>query len=117
MFDTDIRIALRNLVRHKLFSGLNILGLAVGVTAVALILLYVRDELSFDQQHPHADRTYRIWVEGALGGNEFSMAITAAPMAAALLADYPEVEQVTRLSGGGGFPVIRYGDKVFSEER
>ncbi|MEE9161914.1 MAG: FtsX-like permease family protein, partial [Candidatus Neomarinimicrobiota bacterium] len=48
---------------------------------------------------------------------EFSMAITAAPMAAALLADYPEVEKVTRLSGGRGFPVIRYGDKVFSEER
>ncbi len=117
MFDTDIKIALRNLVRHKLFSGLNILGLAVGLTAVTLILLYVRDELSFDRQHPHADRTYRIWVEGALGGNEFSMAITAAPMAAALLADYPEVEMVTRLSGVGGFPVIRYDDKVFSEER
>lgn len=117
MLETNFKIATRSMVRQKLFSAINISGLAVGITACFLILMYVRRELSYDRYHPNADRTYRVWVSGALGGNDFSMAVTAAPMAAALKADYPDIETVTRGTGIGGFPVIRYGDKVFSEER
>ncbi|MCH7528524.1 MAG: ABC transporter permease [Candidatus Marinimicrobia bacterium] len=117
MLDTNVKIAIRGVTRQKLFSGINILGLAVGITACMLILMYVRDELSYDNYHPYAERTARIAVEGALGGNKFEMAVTSAPMAAAMLADYPEVEYATRVSGIFGFPVIRYGDRVFSEER
>ncbi len=117
MLETNVKIAIRAVTRQKLFSGINILGLAVGITACMLIMMYVWDELSYDQYHPFADRTARIAVEGALGGNKFEMAVSSAPMAAAMLADYPEVEHVTRVSGTFGFPVIRYGDRVFSEER
>ncbi|MCH8838111.1 MAG: ABC transporter permease [Candidatus Marinimicrobia bacterium] len=117
MLDTNVKIAIRGVTRQKLFSGINILGLAVGITACMLILMYVRDELSYDNYHPYAERTARIAVEGALGGNKFEIAVTPAPMAAAMLADYPEVEYATRVSGIFGYPVIRYGDRVFSEER
>ena len=117
MLDTNVKIAIRGVTRQKLFSGINILGLAVGITACMLILMYVRDELSYDNYHPYPERTARIAVEGALGGNKFEMAVTSAPMAAAMLADYPEVEYATRVSGSFGYPVIRYGDRVFSEER
>ncbi len=117
MLDTNVKIAIRAVTKQKLFSGINILGLAVGITACMLIMMYVWDELSYDQYHPFADRTARIAVEGALGGNSFEMAVSSAPMAAALLADYPEVEYATRVSSSSGFPVIRYGDRVFSEER
>ncbi|MCH7939822.1 MAG: ABC transporter permease, partial [Candidatus Marinimicrobia bacterium] len=117
MLDTNVKIAIRGVTRQKLFSGINILGLAVGITACMLILMYVRDELSYDNYHPYAERTARIAVEGVLGGSKFEMAVTSAPMAAAMLADYPEVEYATRVSGIFGYPVIRYGDRVFSEER
>ncbi len=117
MLDTNVKIAIRAVTRQKLFSGINILGLAVGITACMLIMMYVWDELSYDEYHPHAERTARIAVQGALGGNKFEMAVSSAPMAAAMLADYPEVEHATRVSGIAGFPVIRYGDRVFSEER
>ncbi len=117
MLDTNVKIAIRGVTRQKLFSGINILGLAVGITACMLIMMYVWDELSYDEYHPYADRTARITVEGVLGGNKFEMAVSSAPMAAAMLADYPEVEHATRVSSIFGFPVIRYGDRVFSEER
>ena len=68
MFESYLKIALRNLSRQKLFSSINILGLAVGLAACILILLYVFDELSYDRYHPNADRIYRVWVEGAVGG-------------------------------------------------
>ena len=117
MLDTNVKIAIRGVTRQKLFSGINILGLAVGITACMLILMYVRDELSYDNYHPYAERTARIAVEGALGGSKFELAVTSAPMAAAMVADYPEVEYATRVSSSFGYPVIRYGDRVFSEER
>ncbi|MFC1583711.1 ABC transporter permease [Candidatus Neomarinimicrobiota bacterium] len=117
MFFSYIKIALRNIVRQKLYSGINILGLAIGVAACIIILLYVQDELSYDRWNTKADRIYRVTVKGAIGGNEFEMALSTAPLAATLVADYPEVEDAGRITYTGGYPVLRYGDKAFSEER
>ncbi|MFC1619733.1 ABC transporter permease [Candidatus Neomarinimicrobiota bacterium] len=117
MFFSYIKIALRNVVRQKLYSGINILGLAIGVAACIIILLYVQDELSYDRWNTKADRIYRVAVKGAIGGNEFEMALSTAPLAATLVADYPEVEDAGRIAYTGGYPVLRYGDKAFSEER
>ena len=116
MFWSYLKIAIRNVVRQKLYSTINILGLAVGVAACITILLYVQDELSYDRYHEKADRIYRVALRAAIGGNDFNMVLTAAPVAAALLEEFPEVESATRIDYIGGFPVIRYEDKVFSEE-
>jgi putative ABC transport system permease protein len=60
MFKNYFKIAFRNLWRHRVFSGINILGLSVGMTACFLIFLYVSFELSYDNFHTKADHIYRI---------------------------------------------------------
>ena len=60
MFRNYLVIALRNIVRHKLYSFINIAGLAVGLACVILIILFVRDELSYDKWIPGSDKLYRV---------------------------------------------------------
>ena len=60
MFKNYFKIAVRNLWRHKVFSFINILGLAVGISACFLIYLYVSFETSYDNFHSKADRIYRV---------------------------------------------------------
>ena len=61
MIKNYLKIAFRNLWRHRVFSFINIMGLAVGMTACFLIFLYVRFELSYDSFHSKADRIYVSW--------------------------------------------------------
>ena len=59
MFKNYMKIALRNLLKFKVYSFINISGLAIGMACCVLILLYVQDELSYDKYHQNADRIYR----------------------------------------------------------
>ena len=63
MIKNYLTVAIRNIARNKTFSAINILGLAIGMACCILILLYVQDELSYDQHHENAHRIYRIAVE------------------------------------------------------
>ena len=95
MLRNYLNVALRNIVRNKVHSSINVVGLAIGLASFVLIFLYVTDELSYDRYHEKADRTYRVasLVEGA--ENSASMSFPVAP---ALLAEYPDrVESATRL--------------------
>ncbi|MEE9190717.1 MAG: ABC transporter permease [Candidatus Neomarinimicrobiota bacterium] len=116
MFRNYVITALRNILKHKGYSLINILGLAIGVTAFTLIMLYVQNELSYDRYHEKSDQIYRVATRGALAGNEFHMAVSPAPVGSAFVEEIPGVIQSTRVRNLG-FPVIRYEDKVFSEER
>ena len=60
MLKNYLKVALRNLLKHKVYSFINILGLAVGIAASVLISLYIFDELSYDRFHVNANRTYRV---------------------------------------------------------
>ena len=60
MLKNNLKMAWRNLMRHKLFSLINISGLALGLTCSILIMLWVRDELSFDRFHAKGDQLYRV---------------------------------------------------------
>lgn len=90
--------AWRNILRHKLFSIINILGLAIGLAAVMLITLFVRDELSFDGFWNNADNMYRIHVQVDVPGKdpEYHSA-GPPPLAEAFRKDFPEIEAVTRI--------------------
>lgn len=116
MLKNYIKIAIRNLLKYKGTSFINILGLSVGIACCILISLFVLDELSYDRYHEKSDQIYRVTLQGIIGTNEFNGAITCAPMAAAMVRDFPEVTAATRFRNFG-FPVLRYGEKVFSEER
>jgi len=115
MIKNYFKIALRNLLKYKAYSFINIMGLAIGIASCILILLFVQDELSYDRYNEKSDRIYRIALIGALGNTQFNGATTAPPLAEALLRRFPEVEAAARFRSYG-FPVIRYQDKVFSEE-
>ena len=116
MIKNYFTVAYRNMLRHKGYSLINITGLAIGLAACILILLYLSYELSYDDFWENSDRIYRPVLNGILGEDEFNMAVTCAPLAQALINEFPEVEMVARVRGYG-YPVLRYGDKVFSEER
>lgn len=114
MIKNYLLIALRNLWKNRGYASINIFGLAIGLATSIFIFLYVINELSYDRFHEKSDRIYKAWVSGKMPTGEMNDAVTAGPMAAALLTDYPEVEQVVRLKKFGGF-LVRNGDRVFDE--
>ncbi len=114
MIRSYIQVALRNLWRNRGYASINIFGLALGLTTSIFIFLYVINELSYDRFHEKTDRIYKAWVSGMMPTGEVHDANTAGPMAAALIADYPEVEQVVRIRQHGGF-LVGNGDRKFNE--
>jgi putative ABC transport system permease protein len=102
MIRNYFKIAWRNLRKYKIFSIINILGLAIGVAAFWLIALYVTDELSYDRYNLKADRIFRVVQHGTWNGGSFNLAVTSAPYAQALKSTYPEVEDAVRIYANGG---------------
>lgn len=107
-----LKIAFRSLRRHKGFSLINIAGLAIGMACSILILLWVQDELSYDQFHRDGQRIYRI--TASLSEMNIHAAVTPAPLPEALQAQIPAVEQTLRLNMRGG--LMEVGDRMFQEE-
>jgi putative ABC transport system permease protein len=97
MLKNYLKVAVRNLLRYKVYSFINIFGLAVGIACCMLILLFVIKELSFDSFHNNADRIYRINADVIFGGNEIHTTQTSDMMGPVLKKDYPAVEEFTRL--------------------
>lgn len=117
MLRNYFNVAVRNILKHKFFSAINILGMTMGVTACLLIILYVKDELSFDKFHANADRIYQVGLHGKIGGQDIRVSNTCPPLADALVRDVPEVESTTRVVPYFGKPVIRYDEKILTEEK
>lgn len=114
MFRNYLTIALRNLIRHKLYSVINIAGLGVGLTCALFIILFVRDELSYDTWVPDSDNVYRVeQTIHAPGRPPLALAPTAFPMATAMHDEIPEVTGVTHI---GQEPMtLTIGDRGFRE--
>jgi putative ABC transport system permease protein len=108
-------IALRSLRKHRIFSFINIFGLAIGIAASLLILQYTRFEQSYDKFEANADRIFRVQLdrynEGKLGSQ---WAAGAAAIGPALKEAFPEVQAVARLIGENS--TMSYKDKLFREE-
>jgi putative ABC transport system permease protein len=115
MLKNYLVIAFRNLLRQKGYTAIHILGLSIGITICLLIMLFVKDELSFDRYHEKAEQIYRVIMKGKLNGESFGFPLGAAPMAQTLRKDYPEVLEATRLRKNGS-PFVTYGDKTFKED-
>ena len=115
MFKNYLKVAWRNLFRKKVFSVINIFGLAMGLAIFTLIGLYVLDELSYDRFNEFANRIYRVNTDIKINGSEFKDKDTPAPMADALVNTYPRVEQAVRISGGGNI-LVKKGDETLVEQ-
>jgi putative ABC transport system permease protein len=104
-----LKITFRNFWKQRLFSGLNVVGLGIGMAAVWLMVLYVTNELSYDRFHSKADRIFRVVQDAQWTTGGFRLPLTSAPFADALKNEYPEIEKTVRLNTEGG-GVIRYND-------
>jgi putative ABC transport system permease protein len=116
MFKNYFKTAWRNIRKNKLFSAINILGLSIGIGLCFIIMLYVQNELSYDRFNVKADRTYRIAFKANINGGKILEGNVMPPVASALMNDYPEVEEATRLNINGDTKVI-YNNKTFKESR
>jgi putative ABC transport system permease protein len=97
MFTNYIKITLRNLFRNKLYTFINICGLAIGLAACLMIYLWVQDELSFDRFHTNAKRIYRVERKFDFRDLHGQAPNTSGPFGPALVADYPEIENFVRI--------------------
>ncbi len=98
MFKNYIVVAIRNLFRNKLFSVINILGLAIGMAATMLITEYIIHELSYDNFHEQGDQIYRVVIQQEKGGNiDYSSIITSA-VGVSIVQDFPEAVSMVRFS-------------------
>jgi putative ABC transport system permease protein len=114
MLHNYLKIALRNLLRQKAFSLINLAGLATGMACSILILLWVQHELSYDRFHTHADSIYRITTN--MVGHE--TARSSVPLAAAMQAEVPGVKNAVRLRPINSRNVLfEAGERKFEEER
>ncbi len=97
MFKNHFKITIRTTIRHKVYSAINIFGLAAGIASFIIIMLYIHDESSYDQFHSDADRIHRVVhddVFRAFGGQSRAI-LTPGALKEAILNEVPEVEQAT----------------------
>jgi predicted permease len=116
MIKNYLLITFRNIFRNKLFSGVNILGLAFGICSTLLILLWVFDELQVDKFHAQSDRLYRVMEnQKASDGRIYTWSATPGPMAPFIKDKYPEIELATRVTWGENL-LFQFGEKSFYNE-
>jgi len=114
MLKNYFQIAVRNLKRDRVFSFINITGLAVGITCFITLSLYIIYEFSYDRYNKKVDQTYRVYVHSNINNIESNNSKTAAPLGAELSREFPEVINYTRI-GYFGSHNFRYKDKEFKE--
>jgi len=113
MLKNYLKIAVRNLWKHKVFSFINIMGLTVAMTACFLIFLYVSFELSYDSQHTKANRIYRLVTDIKTPTETLNWNSTSWPFAPNLKSEFPEIELFVRTYGTS--MLVRNGNVKFKE--
>jgi putative ABC transport system permease protein len=116
MLKNYLKVAARNLARHKGYALVNVMGLAVGIAASVLIFLYVADELGYDRFHENADRIYRITADWSnKGDSKIHQLGTPHVLAKTIREKYPQVEALTQITGPFGDVVLKREDRALKE--
>ncbi|MFC2117568.1 ABC transporter permease [Bacteroidota bacterium] len=114
MIKNYLKIAVRNLLRQKSYSFINIFGLAIGLACSILILLWVLDELSYDNHNQNVNNIYRVVEEQLYAGGEiFPVAVTPNPLGPALQETFAEISKATRLRSRRA--TVKYENDIFNE--
>jgi putative ABC transport system permease protein len=116
MFKNHLKIALRIMKRYRGYAFINITGLAVGMACCILILLWIRNELSYDRFHEKGERIFKVTIESHRSDGRIEpFSHTQFPLAPALKERYPDIENATRIFETK--VLVRYGSKAFNEDR
>jgi putative ABC transport system permease protein len=114
MIKNYFKIAFRNLVRNKVFSFINISGLAIGLATCLIIMLFIQNELSFDRYNKKAGQVVRVIFRGTVQGQKMNEPNVMPPTAQTLKETFPEVLEATRLRDFG-MPRVKYGEKTYRD--
>ena len=111
------KTAFRSLIRYKTQTFLNILSLTIGLAVSTIIILFVRDEFTYDAYHEKKDQIYRLANNWKGGDNITPWARTSTPMAPALKEEYPEIKQAIRVRKNPRTDLLAFGDQKFYEDK
>ncbi len=116
MFMFNPKIAVRNLMKHRVSTSISLLGFIIGLLSTVFIYFYIRTETSYDNFHTDADQIYRMLRKSSIDGSPYNIGVTSGPFAAALLNDYPAtIRSATRVYPQEG--LIGVDDKKFFEDK
>ncbi|MBR9999801.1 MAG: ABC transporter permease, partial [Cyclobacteriaceae bacterium] len=115
MFRNFFKVAVRNIIREKFYTVINITGLSVGIVGCLLIGLYVSDELRYDRFHENKDRIVRMVMESKRGQNLNHWPVTGTKPGPFFSRTFPAIQSYVRMFLGSG--VVGYGDKIFAEKK
>ncbi len=116
MFKNYLKTALRNLIRNRVYSLINILGLAIGIACFLLIMFYIQFERSYDDFHENSKNIYKLVRVNTLGERVERRVNTGAPLAPLLTQNFPAIKHAVRFTCFQ-MGLIGYGDKRFIERR
>lgn len=117
MFYNYFKTAWRNLWRQRFYTSINIFGLAIGLAVGIIILLWTKDELSFDRFHAKKDHIYRVIANMGSGGNAQSWQTTPAPISVYGKKEVPEVKDAARFINNWDYSIYKTGEKQFTDLR
>lgn len=116
MLSNYITVALRNLVRQRGYSFINIFGLALGISAAMFVFIWVSDEVSMNRFHKHIDRIYRVEQDQDYDGKIYHVNVTPYPAGEGWKKEIPEIETTVRAAQVGAL-LTKFGEKAFYESR
>lgn len=114
MFKNHFKIAWRNIIKNKVYSIINIGGLAIGLSCFLLITLYITKQLSYDNYHTQGNKIYRVLHHGNKDDHTKAWVWGNAPVGPALKEDFPEIEEKVQFSGRSAI-LLKYGENAFQE--
>src|SRR5215217_1303950 len=114
MFENYLKVAWRNLMKNKVFSFINILGLTIGITVCLMIFLFIMNEFSVDQFHTQGKNIYRVMRGFEKEGKQRSVSYLSGPYAEALVNDFKgQIKTAVRVNPTDG--LVKIGNKSFHE--
>ena len=119
MIKNYLKVAWRNLVKNKVFSFINIIGLSVGLTCCMLITVYIYNEVSYDRYHKNINQLYQLATTFVKDGKEDKTPNTPAPMAAAMKQEFPEISETARMMAlfAEDKTLLQYKDAATGEQK
>ena len=101
LLSSYLKTAIRNLARHRIYSAINIIGIAIGLAFCILTYLFVHNEWTYDTFHENADRIYRVYIKHIKGRNERVHGVTPGPLGPAIAEAFPDMQTVRFTSRTG----------------